>query len=670
MIRDNAKVLLIASLIAIFCCCTASLEETNLLINGDFKLRSTGWGLGSSASLDPRNKFAGNSSIKMYGISTDTWNVATTDRTTNKISVEAGQQYILTFVSKNDSLKGIARVGIRWVAGNTTITYNWLNLRNDTDWEDYRLMVVSPQGASQAQIYLHLQPDFTGNAWFSNFVFTKAKPKEDTGIKSAGPVGFRGSVLTEISYTPEERWVAGNRLQMYTDLVFGTTSKGYIHLGGWLPREDEFHSFASLSSIPANLRIKYAYLEVDGPWLGRYLNMRTRLGDLEIAYSPFIMTCDRWELWYWDVMDNPMEQANYNRARRGISVESLGFDKITAGGFLLWDGDPGQYAYGSSLSYGTTANNLNLIFINYEDHKGNLPGEKPKKELSFSIQGKASKGPAGAWCLGAQNQKEGLNSPKNILQGGLSYDIGKFATLSYSSWSFDKDFDPRYRDRTPRYDLQTGKKLNWNPIDKFKGQEGNGVGITFNNGFFRLDLQSRQALERLDRVNKIQGTELKLDIDLERTMFSLEAEYNTNQVNEINEPLSIQKGLLASSVFKIKQTKGYSLTLVGNHGMEDVDGNTSTRSYLVLNTRFLKGPLGGASLFAGARKINTSDQSLKGFVCGLDLLVAREINLIVRYSHPNENKRLDSTQKLPRYDQHGNYILPDNIVKLSLNVEF
>lgn len=660
---------LLITIITLFCS-YAYLEEVNLIKNGSFEHGGLGWSLGVSGTLDPSTKFEKNNSIKMYGIPTNNWNVVTSEM----IPIEANQQYILTFMSKNDSLKGTVKVMIRWIAGNTTITYTSLNLRNDTDWEDYTLIATSPNGASKAQVYLQVMPDFAGYAWFNNFVLAKAKPSFEPQIISAGPIGFKGSVLTEISYTPEERWIAGNRLQIYTDLAFGTRSKGYINLGGWMPREDVFHSFASLSSIPANLRIKYAYLEVDGPLLGRFFNIRTTLGDLSIDYSPFIMKRDRLDLWYWDVMDNPDDPANYNRGRRGISFETLNPDKIGAGGFLLCDGDPNQYAYGSKFSCGSAKNNLELIFVNYEDHKGSLQGEKAKNtDSSFSIEGRLGKGPLGIWGQGVQDRKvENQQSLPltQLLQGSLTYQAGDFATIAYSVWSFDKDFDPRYRDRTPKYDLQTGRKLMWNPVDKFAGQSGTGLRVAFNNGDIGLKLENRQALEKLDKVSKLQETELKFNTEFKRVLFSLEAEYSTNQVDAENELLSIKKSIFASSSYMLKKTSGYDLSLEWNHNIDENAGSSESRSHLILNSKVASGSLEGAQIFAGIRKISNFDKPLRGFICGLDLLLAREINIVVRYAVPNEAEQLNSAQRIPRYDERGNPVLADNIVKLSLNVEF
>ena len=646
----------------------------NILSNGGFERGLNGWSPAARviAYVDTNEAYEGHASLRMEGDSYNSWNVVRSEL----VPCMAEETYTIKFYSKNAVYPGAIYAGFRWTdrSGQTTIRYDWYRLQNDTPWEPYAFTANPPAGASLVQVLFRLSQNVDGFVWFDDVSLLEG-PLEGE-FTSAGPMGFRGSVTTEVSYTPEERWLAGNRLQLYTDIAFGTSAKAYVHLGGWLPRPDETVSFAGGGSTHAQFNIKHAYIEIDGPWLRGTPNVRTTLGDVSLGYSPYVLQLDRWDLWYWDVMEDSKNPLSYNRMRRGVSVESLEQKKVKGAGFLIFDGHPDIYAYGGKIRFEQNDTKVNTTAINYLDKKDIPSGEKPKlSDLSYSLEAETTTFGFGVKALLANNIKEIAFEPKKEASfnlASLTYPINQYCNVTFSHWNVDQDFDPIFRDRNPKYNPYTGEKLGWNPVDRYLGQVGTGIGIDIINSAFNLKLQGEQALQSRDVEQLIDNKAFKLTTNLYHVDFILSGEIIETQTEE-NElgtkNLFVERHYYGSALYPLSKMENLDLNLEGNYRLHEGSRRESNKHVLVSGL-VKTGIFQGAKLFVGKRYVSKPEERLNGIVTGVDLKIAKAINLSIRYADPRESKTVDEKGRLPAYDRYGDEFIADNIIKLNAVIEF
>lgn len=644
----------------------------NLLSNGGFEDGIYEWRIRES-SLDFGNSFSGNVSLKMTDDLGNTWNIAASQA----FDININKVYVLSLYSMNNGVSGDLYFGFRWINNaGVSLTYNWKRLRVGSDWEYYTLTARPPQGASKMQIYFRLGEEFDGDAWFDEVSLEESLIEMDLvegePLIGTGPLGFAGSLVSEISYTPEENLVGGHRLQLYSNIAFGTQIKGFINIGGWLPQEYQFHEFSGSQAIRSDFKIKKAYIEIDGPWFNGMKNFRTTFGDTAVEYSPYTIYLNRWDLWDWSVMDDNSSPANYNKIRRGISIQTLNWDNMGLGGYLIWDDKPTKYSFGGRLSLGKeNANLLRLIFARYQDTTNISPGEKPYfVDQVVTLEG--------IFRYGNYHLKNtfGLNiksSQDNSDEGNLNlmsaeYHFNDFSHIFVNYWSLSEKFDPIFRDRTPKFDPYTGKKLKWNLVDRLNGQNGGGFGMVLYKGINKIRLSYNKA----STINKeiINNTTICISSMLGKVSVEFDYEstkakkylYEVGVINS-NKHLSIDtKYLLYNDGVKSYWINGiYNLHDTAMWGKDEA-------SYFLLGSRF-----NVLQTFIGVRTISEESVIQNGFVLGVKCFLAEIISVTVNYASPNRIEELATPARGfwdTRYDKYGHTIMADNIIKLSASVDF
>lgn len=645
----------------------------NLLSNGGFEEGIYGWNIKES-SLDYNNSFSGNVSLHKAGDLGNTWNTVSS----HAVDVDTSKQYILSFYSMNNGDSGDLYAGIRWINNaGISLTYSWQSLEIDTGWEYYTLMVRPPQGASKMQVYFRLGEEFIGDAWFDEVVLVEMEVIDAEPLMGTGPLGFAGSLVSEISHTPEENWVGGLRLQLYSNIAFGSQVKGFINIGGWLPQKFQFHEFSGPAAIRSDFKIKKAYIEIDGPWFSGLGNLRTTLGDAPVEYSPFTINLNRWDLWDWAVMDNLSDPINYNKVRRGISIETLNWNSGGLGCYLLWDDKPTKYSFGGFLSLGKeTKNHMKLTYTRYQDTTNVSPGEKPSYiDQAFTIEGMLRrdkyriKGIAGSNAKALQNKSEN----GNLYLIDAVYYISGPNNVFVRHWSLDDSFDPIFRDRTPKYDYFTGEKLEWNLVDRFKGQSGYEIGVSLYKDMSKVMLIYSKASD-VDRNiigSATVNTLLKLgEMDV---WIDYESSYTRTEPYEFG-VINSDKHLAINAEYPLHNDGIKSYWLNGCYSFHDTSRwGKEEVSYLLLKSQFDLIFVDGVQSFIGVRSVKEGNLVQNGFVIGVDCYLVQAINVTLRYASPNIKEEFGTSARGfwdTRFDKYGHPIMADNIFKVSASVEF
>ena len=202
--------------------------------------------------------------------------------------------------------------------------------------------------------------------------------------------------------------------------------------------------------------------------------------------------------------------------------------------------------------------------VNYLDQKGISGGEKPREsEFSYSLDGKITIGPAQLQAVKVSSQKSSYqndNQISGVSLANLKYEINDYASLAYEVWSFDKDFDPRFRDRTPRFDPYTGKKLQWNKVDRFAGQIGQGLQLSINSNVLEFNLRNCQATR--NQNEKLRNIDFNLSGKFLKTSFETYGEYEEIDTRE-EQNLEAQTYLFSMLSYPLAESERFKLNIEG-----------------------------------------------------------------------------------------------------------
>jgi hypothetical protein len=100
----------------------------------------------------------------------DSENIFNVVNSSGLIPIQSGAKYVLSGWVKNDSTLGVVKIGFRQVRENqtSTLTYNWRELDHDSDWTYYELEIMPGAAASYLQVYLQVDQNTDGSAWFDD----------------------------------------------------------------------------------------------------------------------------------------------------------------------------------------------------------------------------------------------------------------------------------------------------------------------------------------------------------------------------------------------------------------------------------------------------------------------------------------------------------------------
>ncbi len=290
---------------------------------------------------------------------------------------------------------------------------------------------------------------------------------------SAGlDVYLSGNLKGQIRRTPEAGWeglkqlnvgarLEGDNRNIKATAVFGGLGDQFT----WLPVNSGFPSF--------DFKLKRIALSTEAPLYFGGNPVVLSFGDVAVNYSPLLAR-----------MDDSIEVGGviYNPMVRGVSMEGLKLPvsfpartTLEAAAFMLWDSnaepDRMQRAVGGGAKLGAMlwGNKLELVTAQRGDvRQADRTIEKTSASWLLEL---ARESAADQLKLELATDQDTASAPDSSAskQGAFQHltytralDEGIEGSVAYAA--LDEDFDPLWRDRTPRFN-EEGKATGWNALD-------------------------------------------------------------------------------------------------------------------------------------------------------------------------------------------------------------
>ncbi|RAV18993.1 carbohydrate binding domain-containing protein [Paenibacillus contaminans] len=93
------------------------------------------------------------------------------------IPVEGGAKYVLRGWVKNESTTGLVQIGLRQIKEDKTasVSYTWKTINQNAEWTFYELEVTPQAAAKYLQVYLSVDTNTNGLAWFDDLDVREGK---------------------------------------------------------------------------------------------------------------------------------------------------------------------------------------------------------------------------------------------------------------------------------------------------------------------------------------------------------------------------------------------------------------------------------------------------------------------------------------------------------------
>lgn len=487
-----------------------------------------------------------------------------------------------------------------------------------------------------------------------------------------------GSLYSEIQYTPEQKWEAWHRFQLVQEFNFTGDITVYANLGGWTPRYYEKNSFPDYQPN-AQFALNRIYAKLQGPVLTGGQPIQVGFGDLAIAYSPYSVWLNRWDkanILTNEEWANP--DFNYNMVRRGFSVEELSLFGSDISAFYLWDGlgddgSGGAISYPYRTAFGTKLDNklFSFTFSQYLDAEKSdestadeliFEDQYLEKDRVFELALKEKQ--VGPFFIDGTfanhiNSNEGLETEADLSLVDLRWPLGENIELLGKYYHYGQDFSPRYRDRTPRFAPNTGAKLNWNELDRYRGQKGSAFGIRSYRDNLRLTVLARNYIKNMDNAFgeiEAEGNLTTSRIELRGILNLAKEDFEPNQFGTALS-VSHHRALLEGA-FLVKKLSNFDLFLTGYYH-DKKDEYTENEFSYGIKFAITEGSFEGLKLWLNKRNLDGLMQDR----VSLEYKMPVGLILIANYATPNFIEQ-------GTYDRGGETIVKDNCIRLISEIKF
>lgn len=649
----------------------------NLLENSGFENQLAPWrlyGSGAGHKIDQNEKNSGRSSLMLESVDSQAYVI-------QRVPIRGDQLYYLSFWAKTDNIPvlsgGDLFTKVEWrdrnkICGEESMYFT--NFVVSGRWIKYTCTFLAPSDAIDVDLFLRVRGK-GALAWFDDVYFGLQKePNLEKMEVFLSPWAFKGSVAFQIKYTPEDLWEAGTRIQLYSDIAFTGDTKLYLNLGGWLPRDDEFISFATLGSIASQFKIKRAYIQTDAEILKGFPKFRATIGDVDVAYNPYIIKLDRFDLTYWDAADDLDDPVSYNRNLRGLTFDQIDKKPLMQDAFIVWDNDKDKYVYGGRTRLSVDTKNISFIYTNYLDNT-NANGEPNEKDFTYGIDTNLTFGELNVYGLVAKQQKTLLGVAKkvaNCVVFNLDYAMNSQSKVSFKKWELDPLFLPRYRDKTPNVDPYTGERLQLNPITRYGGKNGYGFYFTAAIPGFKLRLENEKS-SVIESGNSVDNYRCEVVTELgnlkTKSIFEHEKLDRLNEFNLLNR---VQINSFACSAsYILKENNNFRSSIVGSYYKYNFNEEWLDKYETIFVTKLKSGVFQNGEIFFGPQVfLKANGHGQRSFVTGISLKLASSLNFIVRNSSPNVVEPRDVFKdKALLYDDFGLPFSKDNIISLDIELQ-
>lgn len=299
-----------------------------------------------------------------------------------------------------------------------------------------------------------------------------------------------GKINSELRHTPEKGLEAWDSMWFKAIVEGGSNLRTCITFG-----ENDFYRGDKIFYWEGEIRkfnflLDQAYLEYTGPLVQDGSTVFLKVGDIGFSYHPYFLKLD-----YWN--NGEYLERYYDRSKRGILLDQVRCGGFELGGFYLWDGGkPWQYAFGGKGIKQSPKANLGVYLVSYNDDKIESNREGNVTYLNIPRLKQDALGLEVGYSLGFLTMK-GVMGYLNVNEGSLQqdsvrintynsrlidfqtvYKIAPNLSLTARFLDFPKEFDPIYRDRTPKHDEKTNQILPWNMLDRYHDQKGIEINVT------------------------------------------------------------------------------------------------------------------------------------------------------------------------------------------------
>jgi hypothetical protein len=285
------------------------------------------------------------------------------------------------------------------------------------------------------------------------------------GIKFSGKADF------SLRYTPENNWEGWDELLINSVVESGTNAKLLLSFGeNSTTRGERYFWWENNRERRFGFFIDKAYLSYIGQLYHNAPESNVIIGDLSFSYHPYFLKLDNWD-------EGEYLSRDFDQTKRGILLKDLNLGSFKLGGFYLWDGDGDAskraigYRATKELLYGGFE--INAISFQIQGDSGNV---EKQDTLGILVNQTIAESIVlnGVFGFMDTKGKEGFSHKltSRLMEIEGVYKVDENVSIKLAFIDFPMDFDPIYRDRTPKFNPRTGEILKWNNLDRYLDQKG------------------------------------------------------------------------------------------------------------------------------------------------------------------------------------------------------
>lgn len=488
----------------------------------------------------------------------------------------------------------------------------------------------------------------------------------------------------QIRYTPEEGW-QGLRLFYNQTRIEGNNNniKLYAELSSigdqfkWEPLDNSFPR--------VDIKVDRVTLSTTGHLYWGGSSGTVSFGDVPVNYSPLIMQADD---------SIRVGGTLYNPVRRGVSIDGFQFlNKLKLDTFLTWEknNDSGRMSkaqgFGTKASYELGADDLSLITITRDDVEEGGKSIKIREQAYLFELMREERNQNFEFRYGRNQVDTRLLDEGELgrvwgefIQTRYGRTLGGNAQIAFEYRDLDPEFNPYYRDRTPRFN-EEGKYIGWNKLDSMRFVEG----LEGWDSYQQKQVLSELVLREMEATIKLSSDyrqlagrggnpdgllrkyDLSLQVPFQR--YTFKSKYTSQALSLLggNELVSTDIGerIMVGLKRELLANEQKSLSLNYNWFYEGLyQEELGSRHQVTLEHKSKAGNFKGLDMFAGISVPDANDKK-PVYLCGLNYVLGA---VEVEYRWASEN-RIEDPQRL--YGPDGlEYVGYDNLFRFGLSTSF
>lgn len=481
-------------------------------------------------------------------------------------------------------------------------------------------------------------------------------------VNGAVNMKFSGQIDTELRYTPENQWEGWDQIWLKSSIETGSNAKAYISFGENNTLRGQRSYWWDNEGRRFGFYVDKAYLTYTGALYSGAPSSVVTIGDLSLNYHPHLLKLD-----YWD--ENEYREREHDNSKRGVSINNLQFGRLNSQGFYLWDGggDSERYSYGYTLEWPWQKGNAKFYSIDFKDMNQGIMGDPKliqKLKALETNQAFNEKVTVGGLLAVLDQEQDGAKTNTYLWDLKGEYQLSDVLTTTLRYIDFPVTFNPVYRDRTPRYDQYTNRRLAWNELDRYSDQRGVIFGLAHQKGndFLEVELANltdhnieypvqRQQLSFNGKINLPEKIGFEfwqrfIDVDFNRADDLVNQQTYYSSKYQVSKPLFNSKAT-GMYVFSYRNSSKQESSHECSIGQEVENGLLTGFTYKV-GTKYTKPEPGRFYPFF----------ELEG-------IMPVGLKLTIRYAAYNQIEEIDYV-----YDEDGLLIPIDNIISVGAKITF